>query len=723
MQLELPALARGQHAFLLGAQGIPRHRLVAHRAVRPADGHGLGKGCHHVGRARTAGNLHDPDTRRIHARHLQGAHLDVGDDLLVEPLDRTHRLNDAGLRGVGRLPSHGLVGDIAVRPGHSQRLGKGGRAARPYGIHHGRLGRHHRRRLHRHRGGHLLAGGLDRTAHLERAALAARHHGRLPVGEGIPRHGLVAHRTARPHDLGRLGQLHHAAARDAHIEGRALGHVLGHRHKGGLRAGEHRAIDHDLHGGLAARKSVLRLQRAVAHLAHDLAVLHHLDRGPVEDSRRVDGHAHVLAHRVARKRRGGAEAQLNRLARRACLRDVEHQVEIVAPHVHALVDGAARGELIGGVAHLLGNRVAVEADDVDLLVGEHDGGHAHRAGPVGDGGRIVAGDGGVAGPVVVRLHVPLVERALDAREARPHARAHDVGLLKEGVALAGVDAARAVEAVEHADVAAAQGDLHGNLLRRIGQRVAPSEGLARHRLALPVDDAVLGGLSAPGVELTQGDLRVDVHRRRPHPQGQALAVGVALGGHLHGRGKLLALLRAGALLGGAHAVHARARVLALGHVGRRSRGARRRRQGRHLACVHHLRAACPLGVGSLLDLLRGVPQRRRGLVGAGRRGACERPRRQHRGPRHGQPSAEPAGVPVHSTTAFLEAPRRPLVQHRERALLSGVTQTRQVYPIAAGTGRTPSYQNLPTGHKIAAGCSMQDGLWAIMAGSRLPAGN
>ena len=105
---------------------------------------------------------------------------------------------------------------------------------------------------------------------------------------------------------------------------------------------------------------------------------------------RVDVDACGTAHGISRERRGGVDAQLNRLTDRQGLRGDELENEFVFLHVHALVDGAARRGGIRGAIHFLGSRVAKETDRIDFLVGKHDRRHAHGLGLVGHGVGIVA---------------------------------------------------------------------------------------------------------------------------------------------------------------------------------------------------------------------------------------------------------------------------------------------------------------------------------------------
>ena len=335
-------------------------------------------------------------------------------------LDRTRGRKRPGNGGVKLVPGHRLIAHVAVGPGDGQGFRKLGSAAHPdflsrrhIGIHgHGRQDGH----LHRD----VLAQGLHGTCDLERAALAALQHGKLLVGQGLPRHRLVGRRAARPQDAHRLGKLERVAAGDHRDDGAALAQGRRHRDDLDLCACYDLAGHNNLQRRRPRHKSTQGPKLATCDFADNLAILVDLHRCLLKQLGWVDGDACGTAHGIARERRGGVDAQLDRLADRQDLRGDELENELVFLHVHALVDGTARRGGIRGAVRLLGSRVAKEADRVDFLVGKHDRRHAHGLGLVGHGVGIVAR--GVvhralgAIPVCLRLHVPGVKRALYARE-------------------------------------------------------------------------------------------------------------------------------------------------------------------------------------------------------------------------------------------------------------------------------------------------------------------
>ena len=335
-------------------------------------------------------------------------------------LDRTRGRKRPGNGGVKLIPGHRLIAHVAVGPGDSQSLRKRGSAAHPdflsvrhIGVHgHGRQDGH----LHRD----VLAQGLHGTCDLERTALAALQHGKLLVGQGLPRHRLVGRRAARPQDAHRLGKHECVAAGDHRDDGGALAQGRGHRDDLDFGAGYDLAGHNNLQRRRSGHKSTQGPKLAARDFADNLAVLDDLHRCLLKQLGRVDGDACGTAHGIARERRGGVDAQLDRLADRQGLRSDELEKELVFLHVHALVDGTARRGGIRGAVCLLGSHVAKEADRVDFLVGKHDGCHTHGLGLVGHGVGIVAR--GVvhralgAIPVCLRLHVPGIKRALYARE-------------------------------------------------------------------------------------------------------------------------------------------------------------------------------------------------------------------------------------------------------------------------------------------------------------------
>ena len=419
-QRERSAPAAGKRGLLLAGKRAPCDGLLGHAAIRPAY-RGSGRQCRKkgVGIHLAARNI------ELHILPLDACDLERLDRHLRrhragKALDRTRGRKRPGNGGVKLVPGHRLIAYVAVGPGDGQGFRKLGSAAHPnllgrrhIGIHgHGRQDGH----LHRD----VLAQGLHGTCDLERAALAALQHGKLLVGQGLPRHRLVGRRAARPQDAHRLGKHECVATGNHRNDGGALAQGRGHRDDLDLGAGHDLAGHNNLQRRRPRHKSTQGPKLATCDFADNLAVLDDLHRCLLKQLGRVDGNACGTAHGIARERRGGVDAQLDRLADRQGLRGDKLENEPVFLHVHALVDGTARRGGIRGAVHLLGSRVAKEADRVDFLVGKHDGRHAHGLGLVGHGVGIVAR--GVvhralgAIPVCLRLHVPGVKRALYARE-------------------------------------------------------------------------------------------------------------------------------------------------------------------------------------------------------------------------------------------------------------------------------------------------------------------
>ena len=458
------------------------------------------------------------------------------------------------------------------------------------------------------------------------------------VGQGLPRHRLVGCRAARPQDAHRLGKHERVAAGDHRDNGAALAQGRRHRDDLDLSTGYDLAGHNNLQRRRPGHKSTQSPKLATRDFANNLAVLGDLHRCLLKQLGRVDGDACGTAHGIARERRGGVDAQLNRLADRQGLRGDELENELVFLHVHALIDGTARRGGIRGAVRLLGGRVAKEADRVDFLVGKHDGRHTHGLGLVGHGVGIVAR--GVVHralgtiPVCLRLHVPGVKRALYAREVG-NIDTRDVGVGEERVAFAVDDAARAVQSLERGRVGT-QSKLDGQLLGRKCKGVAPHERLTRNGLAFGVASALLGRLSTPGVHLANRDVGIDHHGGGPDPQRHAVIGGSALGVDLDGRRQHLALRSAVPLFGGAHGIHAGAGVLT--HVV----GKRRRTAG--IVGGHPIDGGC-------IVYNRGL----RVTAGAGQSGGgpCQGADRKQGRAGRDNPASKPGILFAHSLPTFL----------------------------------------------------------------------
>ena len=250
-QRERSAPAAGKRGLLLTGKRAPCDGLLGHAAIRPAY-RGSGRQCR---KKRVGIHLAARDIE-LHILPLDVCDLERLDRHLRrhragKALDRTCGRKRPGNGGVKLIPGHRLIAHVAVGPGDGQSLRKRGNATHPDFLSRRHIGIHGHGRQDGHLHGDVLAQGLHGTCDLERTALTTLQHGKLLVGQGLPRHRLVGRRAARPQDAHRLGKHECVAAGDHRDDGGALAQGRRHRDDLDLCAG------HDLagHNNLQRRRS------------------------------------------------------------------------------------------------------------------------------------------------------------------------------------------------------------------------------------------------------------------------------------------------------------------------------------------------------------------------------------------------------------------------------------------------------------------------------------